>query len=82
MGSHRLVHPPQTSAEPTGSGTTHTEHREGRDISINAWRIVVILAILAAVAAAVLFTIGVTADHASAQSFRELDLTTLLEPVV
>jgi hypothetical protein len=41
-----------------------------------------ILAILAAVAAVVLFTNGVTADHATAQSFRELDLATLLEPVV
>jgi hypothetical protein len=41
-----------------------------------------ILTILAAVAATVLFTIGVTADHATAQSFRELDLGTSPTPVV
>jgi hypothetical protein len=41
-----------------------------------------ILGILAAVAAAVLFTIGVTADHTNLQSFRELDLATPLAPVV
>jgi hypothetical protein len=45
MGSHRLVHP----------------HRsiEGQRISINAWRIVTILAVLATIAAALVFATGI-----------------------
>jgi hypothetical protein len=41
-----------------------------------------ILAILAAVAAVVVFMTGITAGHDTAQSFRELGLATPLEPVV
>jgi hypothetical protein len=41
-----------------------------------------ILAILAAIAAAVLFTTGVTGNPDTAQSFRELGLATPLAPVV
>jgi anti-sigma-K factor RskA len=82
MGSHRLVHPPQTGPEPIGRAQSRSEQDEGLDISINAWRIVMILALLAAIAAAVLVATGFTGNTDSAPSYGGLGRAAVGEPVV
>jgi ABC-type Fe3+-siderophore transport system permease subunit len=74
----------EKAGDPHG-GSSPDPSQQSKDtqlISINAWRTVMILAILAAIAAAVLFTTGVTGNPDTAQSFRELGLATPLAPVV
>jgi hypothetical protein len=81
MGSHRPVHAADGPSR-AAHAQLPSERNEGPDISINAWRIVVILTLLAAIAAAALFAAGVTDNTDSAHSYGDLGRAAALEPVV